>query len=134
MRAEHEALSRDIAKSTALLRRRLDWDVALRRLDELNALSESPDLWNDPKEAQALMRERNKIQASVDAVRKLERDLADNVELAEMAEAEGDEDMIEEARLGLLEAKTTGARAELGLGDDLASDVCALGGCAGHEC
>lgn len=113
MRAEHEALSRDIAKSTALLRRRLDWDVALRRLDELDALSESPDLWNDPKEAQALMRERNKIQASVDAVRKLERELADNVELAEMAEAEGDEDMIEEARLGLLEAKTAGARAEL---------------------
>jgi hypothetical protein len=38
MRAELEALSRDISKSVALLRRRLDWDVALRRLDELDAL------------------------------------------------------------------------------------------------
>lgn len=113
MRAEHEALSRDIAKSTALLRRRLDWDVALRRLDELDALSESADLWNNPAEAQTLMRERNKIQASVDAVRALERDLKDNVELAEMAEAEGDEGMIEESRLGLLDAKTRSARAEL---------------------
>lgn len=113
MRAEHEALKRDIAKSTALLRRRLDWDAALRRLDELDALSESSDLWNNPQEAQVLMRERNKIQASVDAIRALERDLKDNVELAEMAEAEGDEDLIEEARLGLLDAQARGARAEL---------------------
>jgi peptide chain release factor 2 len=113
MRAELEALSRDITKSTTLLRRRLDWDVALRRLDELDALSESPDLWNDPVQAQVLMRERNKLQASVDAVRSLERDLNDNVELAEMAEAEGDEDMIEEARKGLAEAKVRADRAEL---------------------
>ncbi|MEY3235441.1 MAG: hypothetical protein RL230_2712, partial [Pseudomonadota bacterium] len=113
MRAELEALSRDISKSVALLRRRLDWDVALRRLDELDALSERSDLWNNPQEAQGLMRERNRIQASVEAVRQLERDLSDHVELAEMAEAEGDEDMIEEARKGLLEAKTRADRAEL---------------------
>ncbi|GIU67869.1 peptide chain release factor 2 [Candidatus Phycosocius spiralis] len=113
MRAELEALSKDITRSVTLLRRRLDWDVALRRLDELDALSERTDLWNNPQEAQALMRERNRIQASIEAVRTLERDALDHVELAELAESEGDEDMIEEARKGLLATKIRADRAEL---------------------
>ena len=61
------------------------------RLDELNALSERPDFWNDPEKAQKLMRERNKLEAGMDARAALERDLRDTLELAEMAEAEGDD-------------------------------------------
>ena len=47
MRAEIEALAQDIQRSVALLKRHLDWDAALMRLDELNALAENPDLWNE---------------------------------------------------------------------------------------
>jgi peptide chain release factor 2 len=113
MRAELQALSEGIAKSVALLKRRLDWDNALRRLDELDAISEDPSLWNDPVKAQTLMRERNRLAAAVQNVRGLERELDDNLGLAEMAEAEGDEDMIEEARKGLASAQEHAARAEL---------------------
>jgi len=90
MRADAEKLKSDIAESLALLRAHLDWDVALRRLEELNARSEDPDLWNKADEAQAVMRERNRIAAQVEGVQKLERDVADALELVEMAEAEGD--------------------------------------------
>ena len=38
-----------IRSALDLLRRFLDWDRALRRLDELNARVEDPTLWNDPK-------------------------------------------------------------------------------------
>jgi peptide chain release factor 2 len=90
MRADAEKLKSDIAESLALLRAHLDWDVAMRRLEELNARSEDPDLWNKAEEAQAVMRERNRIAAQIEGVQKLERDVADALELVEMAEAEGD--------------------------------------------
>ena len=107
MRAEAIDHVASIDAATALVRRFLDWDRALRRLDELNARVEDPTLWNDPKGAEAVMRERRQLDAAVNAVRTIEREKADNLELIEMAEAEGDEAMIDEAvaALGALAAR-----------------------------
>ena len=90
-----------------------DWDPALRRLDELDAKSEDPTLWDRPSEAQALMRERTRLAGQVEAVRGLERDLADAVGFAEMADAESDEASLEDARAQLRELKARAGRAEL---------------------
>ena len=90
MRADAENLKTQIAEGLALLRAHLDWDEAVRRLEELNAKSEDPDLWTKADAAQALMRERNRLAAQIEGVQKLERDAADAIELIEMAEAEGD--------------------------------------------
>ncbi|MBX9593966.1 MAG: peptide chain release factor 2 [Roseomonas sp.] len=97
MRADAEKLKTEIADSLALLRAHLDWDVATRRLQELNARSEDPDLWTKADAAQALMRERNRLAAQIEGVQKLERDVADALELVEMAEAEGDAAMADAA-------------------------------------
>ncbi|WP_114376592.1 peptide chain release factor 2 [Elioraea thermophila] len=91
MRAEIVALNEQIAQSVGLLRRHLDWDAATRRLAELNARAEDPDLWNDPEAAQKVMRERNRLAAQIEAVARIEREAADAMALAELAEAEGDE-------------------------------------------
>jgi peptide chain release factor 2 len=90
-----------------------DWDPALRRLDELNAQAERPDLWDKPSEAQALMRERERLASQIGVVREMERGLSDAVEFAEMADAEGDEASLEDARAQLADLKARGARAEL---------------------
>ena len=90
-----------------------DWEPALRKLDELNARVEDPTLWDDPTAAQALARERSKLAASVEAVRGLERDLADAIGYAEMADDEGDESSLDEARAQLKSLKDRSARAEL---------------------
>ena len=90
-----------------------DWDPALRRLDELNAQAERPDLWDKPSEAQALMRERERLASQVEVVRQMERGLSDAVEFAEMADAEGDEASLQDARAQLADLKARGARAEL---------------------
>ena len=90
-----------------------DWDNALRRLDELNAIAEDPAVWNDPTAAQAAMRERNKLSSQVEAVRVLERELADTIELIELAEMEGDEALLSEAQGSLEAARTKAARSEL---------------------
>ena len=96
MRAEAQAYADRIHDALALLRRFLDWDRALRRLDELNARVEDQSLWNDPKQAQEVMRERRRLDEAISATRAIERELSDTVELIEMAEAEGDEEMANE--------------------------------------
>ncbi|MBC6983241.1 peptide chain release factor 2 [Caulobacter sp. 17J80-11] len=113
MRADVEAMAADIEQSVGLLRRRLDWDVALRRLDELNARVEDPTLWDKPEEAQAVMRDRTRLGGQVETVRALERELADAIGYAEMADEEGDEASLEEARAQLRSIKERSGRAEL---------------------
>ena len=96
MRAEAEAHVAAIRSALDLLRRFLDWDRALARLDELNARVEDQALWNDPKAAQDMMRERRRLDEAIGATRAIERDLADTSELIEMAEAEGDDALVED--------------------------------------
>jgi peptide chain release factor 2 len=76
-------------------------------------MAEDPAVWNDPSAAQAAMRERNKLSSQVEAVRVLERELTDTVELIELAEIEGDEALLNEAQGSLESARTKAARAEL---------------------
>ena len=90
MRAEAQSHVDSIKEALALLRRFLDWDRALRRLDELNARVEDQALWNDPKAAQEVMRERRRLDEAITATRAIQSELDDTVELIEMAEAEGD--------------------------------------------
>ena len=97
MRAEAQANVDQIKQALDLLRRFLDWDRALRRLAELNAKVEDQALWNDPKAAQAVMRERRRLDEAIAATRAIEIEMADTVELMEMAEAEGDTAMVDEA-------------------------------------
>ena len=103
MRAEAQAHIDQINAATALLRRFLDWDRAQKRLQELNAQVEDPDLWDDPKAAQVVMRERRRLEEAIGATRTLERELADTSELIELAEAEGDVALVDDAVRSLAE-------------------------------
>jgi peptide chain release factor 2 len=103
MRAEAQAHADQIRAATELLRRFLDWDQAKRRLGELNARVEDSTLWDDPKAAQDVMRERRRLEEAIGATEKIERDLADTVELIEMAEAEGDEALVDDGVRSLAE-------------------------------
>jgi peptide chain release factor 2 len=104
MRAEAQAHADQINAALALLRRFLDWDRALRRLEELNAKVEDQALWNDPKAAQEVMRERRRLDEAISATRAIETELSDTVELMELGEAEGDVALVNDsvAALGAL--------------------------------
>ncbi len=96
MRAEGQAHVDRIEAALALVRKFLDWDRALRRLDELNARVEDPKLWENPKEAEAVMRERRRLDAAVGAVKSISSDMENAIEYVELGEAEGDEATIKE--------------------------------------
>ncbi|MGG6429870.1 peptide chain release factor 2 [Acetobacter ghanensis] len=101
MSAETEALNEQIKQSVALLRRHLNWDVAEARLAELNNQAEDPDLWNNPEAAQKMMRERTLLANQIEGVQALEANVRDTSELIELAEAEGDTDLVSEGMASL---------------------------------
>jgi peptide chain release factor 2 len=106
MRAEAQAHVDQIKSALDLLRRFLDWDRAVRRLEELNQRVEDPSLWDDAKAAQEVMRERRRLDEAISATNAIQKDLDETVELLEMAESEGDEEMANDAVM------TLAARAE----------------------
>ena len=111
MRAEGQAHIDRIEAALALVRKFLDWDRALRRLDELNARVEDPALWNNPKDAEAVMRERRRLEAAIGTVRGIGQEMADAIEFVELGEAEDDQATIDEG-LATLAALATRADAD----------------------
>jgi peptide chain release factor 2 len=101
MRAEGQAHIDRIGAALALVRKFLDWDRALRRLDELNARVEDPKLWDNPKEAEAVMRERRRLDAAIGTVKEIGQEMADAIEFVELGEAEGDDDTVAEGLASL---------------------------------
>ena len=96
MRAEGQAYIERIEKALALVRKFLDWDRALRRLDELNARVEDPKLWDNPKDAEAVMKERRRLEAAIGTVKTISAQMADAIEYVDLGEAEGDEATVDE--------------------------------------
>ncbi len=101
MRAEAQSHVDQINQAVALLRRFLDWDRAVKRLEDLNAKVEDQALWNNPKAAQEVMRERRRLEEAINATKSIEQERDDTVELLEMAEEEGDTALADEAVLSL---------------------------------
>ena len=109
MRAEGQAHIDRIEAALALVRRSLDWDRAVRRLDELNARVEDPALWNDPKNAEEVMRERRRLEGSIGTVNEISSEMADAIEFVELGEIEGDDAVVAE---GLASLERLAARAD----------------------
>ncbi len=101
MRAESQGLVDEITQTISLLRRHLDWGKAQTRLALLNDKAEAPELWNDPAEAQKLMRERQHLENSITSINGLETEMTDCTDLIEMGEEEGDDEVVAEAEMAL---------------------------------
>ncbi|MFD1342470.1 peptide chain release factor 2 [Litorisediminicola beolgyonensis] len=113
MRAETENTVEKIEKSLALLGQRLNWETAEHRLEEFNARVEDPTLWDDPANAQKLMRDRQSLVDAIETYRSIERDLRDNVELIELGEMEEDDEVVSDAEKALKSLAEKAAKKEL---------------------
>ncbi|WP_028028539.1 peptide chain release factor 2 [Gemmobacter nectariphilus] len=113
MRAETLNNVAAIEKSLKLLAQRMDWETAPHRLEEFDALIEAPDLWNDPAKAQKLMRERQALIDAVATYKRIAQGLKDNVELIELGEMEGDDEIVSEAESAIKDLVKDAAEKEL---------------------
>ena len=82
-----------------------DFDAKFERLRTVNASLEDPTVWNDPKRAQELGKEKKLLDGVVVTLTDMQRDLSDNTELFEMSRDEGDE-------AGLITIESDAARLE----------------------
>ena len=85
-----------------------DFDAKFERLRTVNASLEDPSVWNDPKKAQELGKEKKSLDGVVLTLERLTRELADNTELFEMSRDEDDE-----AGLLTIEAETAKLKPEI---------------------
>lgn len=65
------------------------------KLEQVNGELEDPTVWNDPKRAQELGKEKKSLEAIVHTLTKIDTDLKDANEIFEMAREEGDDDTLE---------------------------------------
>ncbi|MCE2774987.1 MAG: peptide chain release factor 2 [Betaproteobacteria bacterium] len=81
----------DLNLRTLDLRGYLDYDAKSERLRTVNASLEDPTVWNDPKKAQELGKEKKSLDDIVLVLDRLSTEIADNLELYEMSKADNDE-------------------------------------------
>ena len=113
MRADLQNTIAEIKKSLVLLGQRMNWETADHRLEEFNARVEDPDLWNDAAKAQKLMRDRQMLVDAMSMHKSIQQELTDTVELIELGEMEGDEEVVAEAEEGLIALALKAAEKEL---------------------
>jgi peptide chain release factor 2 len=67
-----------------------DYERKALRLNEVNAALENPNVWNEPKRAQELGREKKTLETVVETIDHLSSNLSDNTELFELSKADDD--------------------------------------------
>lgn len=72
-----------------------DFDKKSEKLEQVNQEMEDPSIWNDPKKAQEMGKEKKALEGVVLVLEKAKADLADARDLFDMAREEGDDDTIE---------------------------------------
>ena len=113
MRADIQNMVNEINKSLELLRQRMGWETVKHRLEEFNARVEDPDLWNDPENAQKLMRERQSLIDAVEGHDNMQTELNESIELIELGEMENDQDVIKDAEAAIVALVKIAAAKEL---------------------
>ncbi|MDB5889519.1 MAG: hypothetical protein JWP47_350 [Polaromonas sp.] len=68
-----------------------DYPAKERKLSEVNAALEDPKVWDNPKRAQELGKEKKSLEDVVHVIDRLSSELSDNAELFEMSRADDDE-------------------------------------------
>ena len=71
-----------------------DFDLKSEKLEQVNAELEDPTVWDDPKRAQDLGKEKKSMEAIVESLTSIGSGLRDASDLLEMAREEGDDDTL----------------------------------------
>jgi len=71
-----------------------DFDLKSEKLEQVNAELEDPKVWDDPKRAQDLGKEKKSLENIVDSLTNIRSGLRDAADLLEMARAEDDDDTL----------------------------------------
>ncbi|MHA1558202.1 MAG: peptide chain release factor 2 [Alphaproteobacteria bacterium] len=106
-------LVESITYSLSLIRRRLDFDQMVKTLKGLDEKVNVPDLWSDVSYAQNILKQRETLNASIDEILAIEKELDGSKELFELAENENDNSIKSEVLQNLTNLKRNVKKLEL---------------------
>lgn len=113
MQAETQAKIDVISSTLELLRKHVNFEVAVARLGDLEAQTTMPDFWNDQAVAQDVMREKNRLERQINLIKDMQAEMDDCVALIELGIAEGDDDVVAEAEAVLTKLVTEADKRQL---------------------
>ena len=97
MQAETTAKIDIIKMAIDLLCKHVKYDDAKAQLASLDSVISDGDFWSDQASAQEIMREKNRLERQLAVIDALQLEMDDAIELLELGEAEGDDEIIDDA-------------------------------------
>ena len=94
MRAEIENLKNQIEQSLLLLKESCDIKLMKKKIVSLEELSDNPDFWNNAEKAASILKAKKVLEYTIDNFLEIDNGLKDNIDLAELAEEENDQDTL----------------------------------------
>ncbi len=80
-----------------------DWDNAVKRLTVLNEQVADSEFWENPEQAQLLMRERNYLDSVINNCQNFMHQLQEHIEMIELGQIEQDESVVNDSEVALQE-------------------------------
>ncbi|MDC2964448.1 peptide chain release factor 2 [Gammaproteobacteria bacterium] len=93
----------ELRERVNVLRGHLDLGAKKERLKEIEIELADSSIWNAPDYAQKLGKERASLEAVIDDIEKIQRDIEDTSELLDLAKAENDSNILDEVHLEVRE-------------------------------
>ncbi|MCH7507792.1 MAG: peptide chain release factor 2 [Proteobacteria bacterium] len=93
--SQQTKLIEDLTSRSEALRGYLDYAEKRNRLEEVGRELENPDIWSDPEKAQALGRERARLESIITTLNEFESGLVDAAEMLELAIEEQDQEIVD---------------------------------------
>ena len=103
MQSEIQLKYNEVDHALNILKKHIDWENAIDKLNKIDLLIEDPNFWNDTTNAQLIMRDKKNLEKTIDVIKSIEIEKSGLVELIDLAEEESDQDFIDLSVLQLNE-------------------------------
>ena len=99
MQSEMQLKFHEVDYAIEIMKKHIDWDNAIKKLNDFSLLIEMPDFWKDSAKAQLIMRDKKKLEKIIEVVKKIETEKLDLIDLLNLAEQENDNNLINDTVL-----------------------------------
>ena len=98
---ETNTLVENIKSIIKLLKKNIDLDFSVKRIYELDNLISGESFWENNKNAKNILKEKSDLEEKVSMIKKLEKNLIDNLEIQDLAKEENEIEMLNESEIEL---------------------------------
>ncbi|KAL5706385.1 Peptide chain release factor PrfB2 [Ranunculus cassubicifolius] len=102
-----------IAQSIQLIKKRLQWNKLVIRLDMLSKELNKPNIWDDPVHAGKISREQGLLMGKMKQVKAFEQELLEHIDMLKLAREENDQELESESMISLLQMRRNAKEKEL---------------------